>query len=85
MSYYEPQRPGEPGGCGEVWLLTRIALGVILPVIAVLIGVLLLLFSAFYLLTVHPALALVPIGALGGVLAAFAFWERRGQRPPPHR
>jgi hypothetical protein len=85
MSYYEPQRPGEPGGCGEVWLLTRIALGVILPVIAVLIGVLILLFSAFYLLSVHPLLALLPIGAMAGLLAAFAYWERRGHGPPPAR
>jgi len=85
MSYYEPQRPGEPGGCGEVWLLTRIALGVILPIIGVLFGVLLLLFAAFYLLTVHPALALIPIGAVAAVLAGIAFWERRGQGPPGTR
>jgi uncharacterized membrane-anchored protein len=82
--YYEEQTPPEEKpGCRDVWILTRAVFGVILPVLGVFIAILVALAVAFMLFAVHPALALLPIAALGAVIFAFAFWERSNYGPPP--
>ena len=71
MYGYEPEdhRQDEPGGCREVFVMTRIAYEVMLPPIAAILGVMFLLMAALFLLTVHPALTLIPlIPVVGGVL-----------------
>ncbi len=74
----------EPGGCGEVWLLTRVALAIILPIMAVMMGVIILIAAGFALLTVHPLLALIPLGILFGALFGFARWDQgRSDRNNP--
>jgi hypothetical protein len=77
-------RHGEPGGCGEVWLLTRVAFAVILPIMAVMVGVMVLIAAGFALLAVHPLLSLIPVGILLGGLFGFAYWDtRRRDRDHP--
>ncbi len=79
---YEPPRQEEPGGCRETWALTRAAFVVLLPVVLALLAVLGALAAVLILLTVHPALALLPIAALMVAIYLFARWEQRRFRPP---
>ena len=73
---YERRRP-EPGGCGETWLLTRIAFQIIAPGLLAIAGVLLLVLFFFMALAAHPALALIPLALLGLVLFGIWLWDRR--------
>ena len=82
MSFHEPPRQEERVGCRQVWLLTYATFLVVLPVLAALIGVLVAVIVALVLFSVHPALALVPIGLVIGAVVAFATWEERRSRPP---
>lgn len=79
---YEPPRQEEPGGCRETWLLTRAAFAVLLPPLLALAGILGALVAVLILLTVHPALALLPIAAVAAAVYLFARWERGRFRPP---
>ena len=79
---YEPSHREEPAGCRETWVLTRAAFAVLLPLLLALIGVLGAVVAALFLLAVHPALALVPIGVLAVGVYLFARWERARSRPP---
>lgn len=73
----EPERPG----CLDVLIITRIVLGVLLWPIVALFGVVIGVALAFYLMTLHPALGLVPVGA--GILVVYLLvqWDKR--RAPP--
>lgn len=73
---YERQRP-QPGGCGETWLLTRIAFQILAPGLLAIAAVLLLVMFFFMALATHPALALVPLALLGLVLVGIWLWDRR--------
>ena len=80
--YREPHI--EPGGCREVWLLTRVALAIIMPIMALMLGVIILIAAGFALLAVQPLLALIPAGILLGALFAFARWDQgRSERNEP--
>lgn len=79
---YEPPHPTEPGGCREVWIFTRAAFSVLFWPLMALGAVLLTIGAVFFLLAVHPALALVPIAALTLAVYLFARWEQRRSRPP---
>ena len=74
MHDYDPDRyeSSEVGGCREAFLLTRIAYGVLLPPLAVIVSVLTLIIGSFFLLAVHPALSLLPLMPLvaGGIWMA---------------
>ena len=79
MHGYDPNQNLAPdvGGCREAWLLTRIAYGVLLPPLFVMVSVLTLIIGSFFLLAVHPALSLIPLTPI----AAGAVWMiRRDQR-----
>jgi hypothetical protein len=76
----EPQQ--EPGGCLEVWVLTRAAFGVLFWPLAALIGFVLAVVLVLLLFTIHPALALIPVAAIAIALYLFARWEQRHFRPP---
>ena len=82
MHGYDPDahRRDEPGGCREVFAMTRIAYEVILPVIAAIAGVVFLLVAALFLLTVHPALALIPLIPVASGVAWIVRRDRRLQR-----
>ncbi len=65
----ESRQQDEPGGCRELWIMTRIAYEVILPVIAAIGGVVFLVLATIFLLSVHPVLVLIPlVPVAGGVL-----------------
>jgi hypothetical protein len=79
----EPQRePSGGGGCLEVWVLTRAAFGVLFWPLLAVIGFVLAVVLVFYLFTIHPALALIPVAAIAVALYLFARWEQRRFRPP---
>ena len=71
--YQEPSG-GEPGGCRETLLLTRIAFGVLIPPLLAIAAVLVLLIAGFVLFTTHPLLGLLP---LIPVAAALVWVARR--------
>lgn len=79
---YEPPTDDEPPGCREVWVLTRAAFGVLIPVLLAMLVVLGAVTGAIVLLAVHPALALLPVGALVAGILLFVRWERTRFRPP---
>ncbi len=77
---YEPPVE-ERAGCGETWALTRAAFAVLIPVFLAMFGVFGAIIVAVVLFTIHPALALLPLGAVALGIYAFARWER-SQHPP---
>ena len=86
MGYYYEQRPPEPDddpryGCLDVLLITRAVLGVLLWPLAVFLLVILDIAAAFYLFTVHPALALIPVALTAVAIYAFARWDQSRDRP----
>ena len=83
MGFYEPPREEEPGGCRDVWLLTRVTFAIIAWPLIALVLVLSLLVATFVAFATHPALALIPLAVLVGGIAAFAWWDAR--RGPPNQ
>ena len=55
---------------------------VILPVMLAMMALLGGVVLAFVLLTVHPALALIPIALIVLGVYAFARWDQKRNRPP---
>ena len=82
LVYHQQKPQQEPGGCLEVWVLTRAAFGVLLWPLLALLGFVLAVVLVLYLFTVHPALALIPVAAIALALYLFARWEQRRFRPP---
>ncbi len=82
MYGYDPEahRQDEPGGCREVFMMTRIVFEVLLPLIAAIGGVIFLIVAAFFLMAVHPALALIPLIPVGGAVLWIVRRDRRLQR-----
>lgn len=79
---YEMRPQEEPSGCGDIVVILRAVGGLLFWPIAILVGLLLLLGAALYLASVHPALALLPVGVLVLAVVGYARWERRHFRPP---
>ena len=63
-------------------MLTRVVFAVLIPPMLALIGVLVAVTLALVLFARHPALALLPLGALGLGIFLFARWEQGRFRPP---
>ena len=80
--YDSPKSQQEPGGCLEVWVLTRAMFGVLFWPVVALVGLIIAVVLAFYLFTVQPALALIPVAAIVVAVYIFARWEQRRFRPP---
>jgi hypothetical protein len=78
---HEPP-PDDRPGCRETLVITRAVFAIVTPILVAMIGVLGGVTLAFALFGVHPALALLPLAALGGGLLLFARWERRRFRGP---
>jgi len=85
MGYYEQRPPSDEergAGCLEALIITRAVFAVLIwPMLAIfaVIGFVAALWLSF---TVHPALALIPVGLATGALWLFARWEQRRFRPP---
>jgi hypothetical protein len=80
--YHEPEPQQQPGGCLEVLVLTRAMFGILFWPVLALVGTMLAVVMIFFLFTVHPALALIPVAAIALAVYIFARWEQRHFRPP---
>lgn len=82
LEVYEPPRQDEAGGCRDALALTRAMLAVLMWPVLALFGLLGAVIVAFYLLSIHPALVLIPIALVVGAVYLFARWEQQHFRPP---
>lgn len=74
---YEASRDDdERPGCRETLLITRAVFAVLLPPLAAIMGLLALIGVSVVLLSIHPALLLIPVVAVAAGLFAVARWER---------
>jgi hypothetical protein len=88
---YYPQEPKEPSGCMQTIIITRVILGMLVIPVAAILAVLFALIVTFYVFTVSPLLALIPVGLIVLAIMAFARWEQsridrqtpRDREPPP--
>ena len=76
----EARRQDEPGGCREVFVMTRAAYEVLLPLIAAIGGLIFLLLAALFLLSVHPVLVLIPLIPVAAGVLWIVRRDRRLQR-----
>jgi hypothetical protein len=79
--YEVPQQDQKPG-CRDAWVITLAMFSVILPVMLALLGLLGAVTFAFVLFTIHPALALIPLGVMALAVWAFARWDQSRSKPP---
>ena len=80
MGYYYDQRPPDeekPPGCLDALLITRAVFSILFWPVAAIFVVLIDLGVTFYLFTMHPALALIPIALSVVGLWLFAKWEQQ--------
>jgi hypothetical protein len=79
------QRPDDaekPPGCLDALVITRVVFGILLVPIALMLAVVIDMAVAFLLYGIHPALALIPLGATIAAVWAYARWEQHKYRPP---
>jgi len=77
-----PPAADRPPGCFDVIVVMRAVFSVLFWPILALFLVILVLGAAFWAFTVHPALALLPLGAGALGVWLFARWEQHRLRPP---
>jgi len=80
MYGYEPEKQSEPGGCREIFMVTRMAWGIIVPVLAWIIGGTALASAAVLLLFVNPLYSILPGAIFIAGLAYLVVRDRRIQR-----
>jgi hypothetical protein len=75
---YYPQEPKEPSGCMQALVITRVVFGLLAVPVAIIGGAMFTLAMTFYLFTVNPLLALIPL-VLGvvGVVVLFRIEQAR--------
>lgn len=78
MGYYYTNQPAEdpdkPPGCLDTLIVIRIVMGFLLIPLGAIFAVFGLFSVAFWLFTVHPALALLPVAAGVGALFVLEHW-----------
>ncbi len=81
--YYEQQPPQEDKGpgCLDALVITRVVFGLLFWPVAAILLVLGDLAVAFYLFTVHPALALIPVALAGVAVWLLARWDQNRHDP----
>lgn len=92
MHQYEPPRHTRPGSWREILSLSIVAWSIVTPVIAVVLGIMVLVFLGLWLATIHPLLALIPVALLAAGFGAAILRDRANQRrleaelaaDPPH-
>jgi membrane protein implicated in regulation of membrane protease activity len=77
-----PDADERPPGCFDAILITRAVLGILFPPIVALLLVVFDIAAVIWLLTIHPALALIPIALTAVAVWLFARWDQRRERPP---
>lgn len=84
MGVYYEQRPPESDkgpGCLDALVITRVVFELLFWPIAGMLLVFADLAAAFYLFTVHPALALIPVALAGVGLWLVARWDQKRHNP----
>lgn len=80
MGFYygqsEPPEEKEPGGCRDVFLLTRVVFGVLLAPLAVMLGIILGLILVIYLWSIFWLLGILAIVLVAAGVGFYAHWER---------
>lgn len=79
MYGYEPPKQQQPG-CRDGLILTRVAFGLLLPLLLFGVGAMALVALSLVLFATHWSLALLPLGAVAAGLFALARRDRRLQR-----
>jgi hypothetical protein len=78
--YHGPSQPPpsekEPGGCMEVLVISRAVFAVLAVPMLVLLGIIVTIVALGFLFSVHWALGLLGIAAIGGLAVLYARWER---------
>lgn len=82
MGYYYDQRPSkddkpEQPGCLDAIVITRVVLQMLFWPVAAMFLVVADVMLIFYLFTLHPALALIPIALSAGGIMLIARWDQR--------
>ncbi|MHB8577278.1 MAG: hypothetical protein ACYDCQ_18350 [Dehalococcoidia bacterium] len=82
MGFYygksEPPKPEkEPGGCMEVWAISRAVFSILAVPLLILSGVIIAIVALIALFSVHWLLGLAGLGGIAGGIAFYARWERR--------
>ena len=83
---YYPKDSGEPSGCMQTLVITRVVFGLLALPVAIITGAMLLLSMTFFLYTVNAPLALIPLGILVGSGYVYYRIEQAGiarQMGPP--
>ena len=80
MYGYDPDQQREAGGCREIFAVTGVVFGMLIPVFIALAGCLGLIISVFYLVEFHPLLALLPFAPLVGGVVWMVNHDRRVRR-----
>ena len=90
MGFYYEQKPPDKGddsnpGCLDVLVITKVVLQVLFWPIAAFTLVIIDVAVAFWLFTIHPALALIPVALSAVALYFVARWDQNRDRPdlPP--
>src|SRR3546814_8314613 len=65
MYGYQPPQQDPDGSWSEIFVMSRVVLGLLAIPMLVIFGVLFLLGSAVWLLSIHPFLSLAPLAILG--------------------
>ena len=77
MSYgYEPPKPSDEGSWGEVWAIIKVVFAMLLPVVAVMFGMIIFVAVSIMFFLVHPSLLLIS----AAVIAAAIWWLARRDR-----
>ena len=80
MGFYygqsQPPEEKEPGGCRDVFVLTRVVFGVLLLPLAVMLGVILGLILVIYLWSISALLGVLAIAVVAIGIGLYARWER---------
>jgi hypothetical protein len=72
----QPEQDKEPGGCMEVWIISRAVFGILAIPLLVLAGIILGIVGIVTLFTIHWLLGLAGIAAAAAGIAFYARWER---------
>jgi hypothetical protein len=87
MGFYYEQKPGpnddrdKGPGCIDVIVITRVVFGILLWPILAMAAVILDIAVAFYVFTIHPALALIPLAITMFAVYLLARWDQNRERP----
>jgi len=76
----QPPPPEPKGSWKEIAQYSWIAMTIVLPVVGLIVAVMILVASFFVLLSIHPALALIPVAVVMAGFGAFILIDRRNQR-----